>query len=320
MRRRKLPTSRSFDRGSAPDARGSDARVGEAKSRRSSGLTVAEVGPTVRACETPYSVRASRRRWSAAGRARAAGPEARAARPGRTAPAGRTAPLLRLHERHWVHGADHHQRQRPSYQVTHFIFSGEASGSGVSVDQTGSNVVIHLLTDATANICRDNDYMATGTVGAGGTSMSVMLSGPPCGSSDSVYVIVTLTKRDRALPGFFGPVNPREQPLRSDFDCPGFDHIIVNDEHHTERLLPRPPSLLPQPDGARRLPLPPHGTPIAGIPVIDSLHHRYGFVVAARAPPSVDHASTDIGLSFCGPQVCARAAADRPWLVSEAQS
>jgi hypothetical protein len=83
----------------------------------------------------------------------------------------------------------------PSYQVTAFTFPGGASGTGVSVDQTGSSVEIALLTDGTSNFCPNSDYTATGTVGAGGTSISLMLSGPPCGSSDSVYVMVTLTKQ-----------------------------------------------------------------------------------------------------------------------------
>ena len=44
------------------------------------------------------------------------------------------------------------------------------------------------------------------------------------------------------------------------------------------------------PEGARHLPppRPPNGTRIVGIPILGGLHHRYGFAVSARAPPSVE--------------------------------
>jgi putative transposase len=81
-------------------------------------------------------------------------------------------------------------------------------------------------------------------------------------------------------------------------DC--FDHIIVRDEQHTERVLreylayyhgrPHRALRMQPPDGPRHLPppRPPMGTPIAGIPILGGLHHRYGFVTAARAPPSLE--------------------------------
>jgi len=33
---------------------------------------------------------------------------------------------------------------------------------------------------------------------------------------------------------------------------------------------------------------PPNGTRIVGISILGGLHHRYGFAVPARAPPSVE--------------------------------
>jgi hypothetical protein len=78
-------------------------------------------------------------------------------------------------------------------------------------------------------------------------------------------------------------------------DC--FDHIIVRDEHHARRVLreystyyhgrPHRGLRMQPPDGARHLPprRPPAGTRIIGIPIFGGLHHRYGFAVAARAPP-----------------------------------
>jgi hypothetical protein len=79
-------------------------------------------------------------------------------------------------------------------------------------------------------------------------------------------------------------------------DC--FDHIIVKDEKHAERVLhdylayyhgrPHRGLRMQPPDGARHLPppRPPKETPIAGIPFLGGLHHRYGFGVAAGVPPS----------------------------------
>ena len=76
------------------------------------------------------------------------------------------------------------------------------------------------------------------------------------------------------------------------------DDIIVKDEQHAERVLhdylayyhgrPHRGLRMQPPDGARHLspPRPPKGTRIAGIPILGGLHHRYGFGVAARAPPS----------------------------------
>ena len=81
-------------------------------------------------------------------------------------------------------------------------------------------------------------------------------------------------------------------------DC--FDHIIVKDQRHAERVLhdylayyhgrPHRGLRMQSPDGARHLPptRPPKGTPIAGIPILGGLHHRYGFAVAARASPSLE--------------------------------
>ena len=80
-------------------------------------------------------------------------------------------------------------------------------------------------------------------------------------------------------------------------DC--FDHIIVKDQQHAERVLhaylayyhgrPHRGLRMQSPDGARHLPptRPPKGTRIAGIPILGGLHHRYGFAVAARASPSL---------------------------------
>jgi transposase InsO family protein len=79
-----------------------------------------------------------------------------------------------------------------------------------------------------------------------------------------------------------------------------FDHIIVRDKQHAERVLrdylayyhgrPHRGLRMQPPDGARHLPppCPPKGTPIDGIPILGGLHHRYGFAVAARAPPSAE--------------------------------
>jgi transposase InsO family protein len=81
-------------------------------------------------------------------------------------------------------------------------------------------------------------------------------------------------------------------------DC--FDHIIVRDEHHAQRVLhdyvahyngrPHRGLRMQPPDGSRHLPprRPPNGTRIVGIPILGGLHHRYGFAVPARAPPSVE--------------------------------
>jgi hypothetical protein len=83
----------------------------------------------------------------------------------------------------------------PSYQVTGFMLPGGISGTGVSVTQTGGDLAVDLLTDSTADFCPATEYTGTGTVGAGGASMSVTLTGPPCGSSDHVFISVTLTKQ-----------------------------------------------------------------------------------------------------------------------------
>ena len=83
----------------------------------------------------------------------------------------------------------------PIYQVTEFMFPGGTSGSGVTITQTGSNLVVDLLTDSTADFCPATEYTGSGSVGAGGASMSVTLSGPPCGSSDTVFISLTLTKQ-----------------------------------------------------------------------------------------------------------------------------
>ena len=81
-------------------------------------------------------------------------------------------------------------------------------------------------------------------------------------------------------------------------DC--FDHIILKDQQHAERVLhdylayyhgrPHRGLLMQSPEGARHLPppRPPKGTPIEGIPIRGGLHHRYGFAAAARALPSVE--------------------------------
>jgi hypothetical protein len=82
----------------------------------------------------------------------------------------------------------------PTYQVTDFMLPGGISGSGVSVTQTGDSVAVDLLTGSTVDFCPAAEYTGAGTVDAGGASMSVTLSGPPCGSSDSVLISVTLTK------------------------------------------------------------------------------------------------------------------------------
>jgi hypothetical protein len=79
-------------------------------------------------------------------------------------------------------------------------------------------------------------------------------------------------------------------------DC--FDHIIIKDERHVERILlhyatyyhgrPDRGLRMQPPDGARHLPppRPSKGTRILGIPILAGLHHRYGFVAPPRAPPS----------------------------------
>ena len=81
-------------------------------------------------------------------------------------------------------------------------------------------------------------------------------------------------------------------------DC--FDHIIVKDQQHAERVLhdylahyhgrPHRGLRMQSPDGARHLPptRPPKGTRIAGIPILGGLHHRYGFALAARASPALE--------------------------------
>jgi hypothetical protein len=83
----------------------------------------------------------------------------------------------------------------PTYQVTEFMLPGGISGSGLTVTQTGGSVTVDLLTDSTADFCPATEYMGSGTVGAGGASMSVMLTGPPCASSDTVFISLTLTKQ-----------------------------------------------------------------------------------------------------------------------------
>jgi hypothetical protein len=83
----------------------------------------------------------------------------------------------------------------PTYQVTELMLPGGITGSGVSVTQTGGSVALDLLTGSAADFCPSTEYTGTGTVGAGGTSMMVMFTGPPCGSADSVFVSVTLTKQ-----------------------------------------------------------------------------------------------------------------------------
>jgi putative transposase len=79
-------------------------------------------------------------------------------------------------------------------------------------------------------------------------------------------------------------------------DC--FDHIIVKNEQHAERVLrdyvayyhgrPHRGLRMQPPDGARHLPppRPPKGTSIVGIPILGGLLHRYAFAATARAPPS----------------------------------
>jgi transposase InsO family protein len=78
-------------------------------------------------------------------------------------------------------------------------------------------------------------------------------------------------------------------------DC--FDHIIVKDEHHAQRVLhdyvahyhgrPHRGLRMQPPDGGRHLPPcgPPQGTRILATPILGGLHHRYGFAVPARASP-----------------------------------
>jgi len=83
----------------------------------------------------------------------------------------------------------------PTYHVTEFMLPGGISGSGVTVTQTGGDLAVDLLTDSTADFCPATEYMGTGTVGAGGASMSVTLTGLPCGSSDTVFISATLTKQ-----------------------------------------------------------------------------------------------------------------------------
>jgi putative transposase len=85
-------------------------------------------------------------------------------------------------------------------------------------------------------------------------------------------------------------------------DC--FDHIIVKNQQHAERVLhdylayyhgrPHRGLRMQPPDGARHLPppRPPIRTRIAGIPILGGLHHRYGFAIPARTPPSeIDRAA-----------------------------
>jgi len=81
-------------------------------------------------------------------------------------------------------------------------------------------------------------------------------------------------------------------------DC--FDHIIVKDEHHAQRVLhnyvtyyhgrPHRGLRLQPPDGPKHLPpcRPPKGTPILATPILGGLHHRYRFAVPAPASPSKD--------------------------------
>jgi hypothetical protein len=83
----------------------------------------------------------------------------------------------------------------PTYKVAEFMLPGGISGSGVTVTQTGGNLTVDLLTDSTADFCPATEYTGSGTVGAGGASMSVVLSGPPCESSDTVFISVALTKQ-----------------------------------------------------------------------------------------------------------------------------
>jgi hypothetical protein len=83
----------------------------------------------------------------------------------------------------------------PIYRVTEFMFPGGISGSGLTVTQTGGNLAVDLLTDSTADFCPTSEYTGSGIVGAGGASMSVTLTGPPCGSSDMVFISLTLTKQ-----------------------------------------------------------------------------------------------------------------------------
>ncbi|HLK91842.1 MAG TPA: hypothetical protein VKZ18_18265 [Polyangia bacterium] len=83
----------------------------------------------------------------------------------------------------------------PTHQVTGFMLPGGISGSGIMVTQTGDDVAVDLLTDSTDDFCPATEYMGSGTVGVGGTSMSITLTGPPCGSSDTVFLGLTLTRQ-----------------------------------------------------------------------------------------------------------------------------
>ena len=83
----------------------------------------------------------------------------------------------------------------PTYHVTELMLPGGISGSGVTVTQTGGNVTVDLLTDGAADFCPASEYTGSGFVGAGGTSMSVTLTGPPCGSSDMAFISLTLTRQ-----------------------------------------------------------------------------------------------------------------------------
>jgi transposase InsO family protein len=76
-------------------------------------------------------------------------------------------------------------------------------------------------------------------------------------------------------------------------DC--FDHILVRDEHHADRVLreylsfyhgrPHRGLRTQPPDAERHLapPRPPARTQVVGVPILGGLHHRYGF---PRPPPS----------------------------------
>lgn len=84
-------------------------------------------------------------------------------------------------------------------------------------------------------------------------------------------------------------------------DC--FDHFIIKDEPHAERVLrhylayyhgrPHRGLRMQSPDGARHLPppRPQKGTRIVGIPILGGLHHSCGFSVLTRAPPSEQYPS-----------------------------
>jgi transposase InsO family protein len=81
-------------------------------------------------------------------------------------------------------------------------------------------------------------------------------------------------------------------------DC--FDHIIVKDEHHAQRVLldyvahyhgrPHRGLRMQPPDGAKHVApcRPPKGTRILATPILGGLHHRYRFAVPPPATPSKD--------------------------------